>query len=241
MKAIGHKFDLLKIFSEELMISDLNPYKELQPSEGEAKLPQWIQNNIDDIKSELKKKDNKNLLVLYARMSLVEKDIKDHIYTKKILPLLKPFIDNKVEYFKKMKRVLQEQINILNKELDEEFKIQFGDYYEEVVGYVISSNVNPLEPVQLGKNKYSQNLPIISKENVKEAYNWYSKTFIANIQSYLNNPEIFELESQYLMDYLYIKLGINYRCFTDLLNHHNLLEDSEVLQMTKLMQTFQYN
>jgi hypothetical protein len=238
MKTVGGKFDLLKYYSEKLFLPELNPFRQRNYESQEYEIPEYLQDLLNEISADIIKNKNQFSPQLAFDLNLIFEEIKQHYHLKVILPILMLEINSQKDYFNKyleLKSLKPHIINVPN----EKIKKKFGKSLEEITNLFENTNIESLSTERILKAKSLENIPMIPKEKIKEAYRFYSTNiaiFLRNL-SLQNNTDIslIPIIVQHVMDSVYVKFGINTKNFINILNKHNLFEDPEVIEITGLL------
>jgi hypothetical protein len=253
METVGDKKNLLSYVSEKLELLDIkdeikkdiiNTNNKIIENHLGKFYPKWIEENIWEINQMMLKNYSKLNIEIATRIINFQSDYLFYYHYEKVYPKLINNIDNKEKYFEIfLQNSMLEDANEISYKI---IKEKFGFEFQIVIGYLVQL-VNAVQIVEIMKKyKKLEELPLITKDNVKEAFLFYATEYLKIIEFYsipLNSIGMnkIPLETQYIADYTYFKYGIKFTLLNRLLEFHGLYEDETIKFMADNIKVYEPN
>jgi hypothetical protein len=251
METVGDKNNLLNFVAEKLQLMDLKD--ELKDEEKNCEkileenniaLPKWIEENINEIKQMITNNSNNLNVEIATRILNFQSDFLYYSHYEKVYPKLINHIDDKEKYFQIfLENSMLEDVNEVSYKM---IKEKFGIEYQNVVSFLVE-RVNAVQIVEImRKYKKLEDLPILTKDHVKEAFLFYATEYLKIIEFYAipsnsGGMNKIPLETQYIADYTYFKFGVKFTLLSRLLEFHGLYEDEMIKFMAENIKVYEPN
>ena len=247
METIGDKYSLLEFTSNLFNLPELKLNYEKKDADPIDKiiLPARIADEISQIKALLVLSLNKLTVEITTRILNLQADLESFIHFKICYPVLINHLHNKNIYIEILKKTPNTKRAMTASIIMDKFNFN----QQELITY-FNSNVNPIEISQvMHKFKSYEDLPVLSKNVVKEGFIFYAEEYFKMIMITGNTVSseeefmsIIVFEERYLIDLVYKKYGFKIDYVKKLLEYHNLLNDEDVSRFISNLKLYQpYN